>query len=73
MVPRLPATYPWIAGLTAREERVMGVQTDLRAGTYRESCCSRCGSLIYIDNDTNIAYSVQFSVFGDNVFVQHND
>ncbi len=52
----------------------MGVQTDLRAGGgKRQGRCGGCGSLVYIDNDTNIAYNLQISVFGDNVFVQHND
>jgi hypothetical protein len=73
MVPPAAAAYRGNAGLTAKEEKVMGVQTDLRAGTYRQGSCSRCGSLVYIDNDTNIAFNVQFSVFGDNIFVQHND
>jgi hypothetical protein len=68
MVPCIRETYPGIAGLTAREERVMGVQTNLRAGGSYGSCCN-CGSLIYIENNVN--FNVQLGLVNFNS--QHND
>jgi hypothetical protein len=45
------------AGWTGERRRIMGVQTDLRAGW---DSCYKCGSLIYLDVDVEVDIDINF-------------